>query len=344
MTRYVEREHKRPAFARQILDADVLPSLGAMKAKDVTRRDVIRMLDRIVDRGARIQGNRTAALVKQMFQFAVERGIIDSNPCADIRRQSVGGTERSRERNLNHDEIRALWLGLETLSQPPVVQTKPAPGRRLKPEERKPVWISRPMALALKILLATGQRRGELVKARWLDIDVEGATWIIPAAHSKNGRAHRVPLSRVALDLFHELKALAGTSALVLPSYPGRKATPGAQRPTEAHHTPITERALTKAAERLQGQVWVEPKGKSTPLPIGPRTTCAARSPRSSPSLGVLPHIVEKILNHTMQGVMAVYNRHDYMDECRQALNLWAERLREIEGEQEPTVPEPRAA
>jgi integrase len=282
-------------------------------------------------------------LVKQMFQFAVERGIMDSNPCADIRRQSVGGTERSRERNLNHDEIRALWLGLETLSQLPVVQTKPAPGRRLKPEERKPVWISRPMALALKILLATGQRRGELVKARWLDIDVEGATWIIPAAHSKNGRAHRVPLSPVALDLFHKLKALAGTSTLVLPSYPGRKATPGAQQPTEAHHTPITERALTKAAERLQGQVWVAQKGKSTPLPHWTPHDLRRTVATQLSELGALPHLVEKVLNHTMQGVMAVYNRHDYMDECRQALNLWAGRPREIEGEQEPTVPEPRA-
>src|SRR5262249_15520268 len=142
MTRYVEREHKRPAYARQILDSDVLPNLGLTKAKDVTRRDVIRMLDRIVDRGSPVQANRTASLVKQMFQFAVERGVIDTNPCADIRRQTVGGTEHSRERNLSPEEIRALWLGLDDLSRPKQGATKPAPSRKLRPEDRKEVWLS----------------------------------------------------------------------------------------------------------------------------------------------------------------------------------------------------------
>jgi integrase len=314
--RYIEREHKRPAYGRQILEGDVLPNLGLMKAKDVTRRDVIRMLDRIVDRGSPVQANRTASLVKQMFQFGVERGVIDTNPCSEIRRQNVGGTERSRERNLSPEEVRALWLGLDELSQPKKGAMKPAPGRKLNPEERKAVWLSRSMVVALKLLLATGQRRGELVKARWGDVDIETALWTIPAEHSKNGRAHVVPLSPLALRLLGELRTLAGESLFVLPSYDGKK--------------PITERALTKAAQRAQGCVKIIKGARTDSLlhwtPHDLRRTVATQLS----DLGVLPHVVEKILNHTMQGVMAVYNRHGYLDERTEALNLWADRLRAI--------------
>ncbi len=315
MARYIERERKRPESARQILDADVLPALGDMKAKDVTRRDVIRMLDAIVDRGSPVQANRTAALVKQMFQFGVERGIIEANPCSDIRRQTVGGTEESRSRALNHDEIRVLWMGLGQLSQRKT-DSKPAPFRKLKPEERKPAWISKPLAAALKLLLVTGQRRGELVKAKWAYLDFNDAVWTIPAENSKNGRRHDVPLSPLAVELFGELKGLAGKSDYVLPSYDQKK--------------PITERALTKAAERARPFITIDNDGRAEAIahwtPHDLRRTVATQLSE----LGALPHVVEKILNHTLQGVMAVYNRHDYMHERRQALDLWAERLRPI--------------
>ncbi len=315
MARYVERERKRPDTVRQILDADVLPALGAMKANAVTRRDIVRMLDAIVDRGAPVQANRTASLVKQMFQFAVERGVIEANPCADIRRQTVGGTEQSRSRALGHDEIRAVWLGLGRLSQRGAA-ARPAPFRKLKPEEKKAAWISKPLAAALKLLLVTGQRRGELVKAKWADVDLEGAIWTIPAKNSKNGREHQVPLSPLGVELFTELRGYAGKSDFVLPSYKG-----------DNH---LTERALTKAAERARPYITIEKNGKTEAIahwtPHDLRRTVATQLSE----LGVLPHVVEKILNHTMQGVMAVYNRHDYMDERRDALNLWGERLRAI--------------
>jgi integrase len=316
LTRYIEREHKNPGYARQILSADVLPALGEIRVKDVTRRDVVRMLDGIVDRGARIQANRTAALAKQMFQFAVERGIIDTNFCSDIRRQTVGGTEESRSRVLNHEEIRALWRSLDRLSQAKQLETKPAPGRKLKPEERKHAWISKPLALALQLLLTTGQRRGELIKAKWVDVDLGDALWTVPAENSKNGRAHVVPLSSLALKLFGDLKGLARDSVYVLPGYAGSKA--------------ITERALTKAAERARPWVMIQKDTRTEVVahwtPHDLRRTVATQLS----DLGVLPHIVEKVLNHTMQGVMAVYNRHDYMSERRQAFDLWGDRLRAI--------------
>lgn len=319
MARYVARERKRPENVRQMLEADILPRLGKMKAKEVTRRDVIHMLDRIVDRGARVQANRTAATVKQMFQFAVERGIVDSNPCSDIRRQSVGGTEKARERSLTAQEIRALWTGLDRLSAAPTARVKPAPGRKVPPEQRKSAWLSRPLAVALKLLLVTGQRRGELVKARWEHIDFPSRTWKVPAEHSKNGRSHLVPLSTTAVELFRELRALAGGSSFVLPSV----RTDSHGQHSEQH---ITERALTKAAERVQGAISGDDLGGSAIAHWTPHDLRRTFATHVS-ELGVLPHVVEKLLNHTMQGVMAVYNRHDYYGDRRQAMDTWAARL-----------------
>jgi integrase len=300
-TRWVDRQHKRPENARQILDADVIPSLGLLKAKAVTRKDVIEMLDRIVDRGAPVQANRTSALVKQMFEFGIERGILEHNPCAGIRRKAVGGTERSRDRNLSGEELRQFWTKIDA-----VLLLDRKPGKKVTDPEtaKKAVWIGKPMALALKLLLVTAQRRGELVKAKKADIDLAGALWKIPAENSKNGRAHDVPLSGLAVDLFKKLFESAGDSDYVMPAFGGK-----------AH---ITERALTKAAERAQAIVGID---KWVPHDL--RRTAAMQLAQ----LGVLPQVVEKILNHTLDGVMAIYNRHDYLPERRAALDLWAETI-----------------
>lgn len=299
LDRYIKKHRKRPALPEQMLNKDVIPRLGAYKVKDITRRHIVKMLDEIVDRDAPIQANRTASLTKQMFQYAVERGIIDTNPCSDIRRQTIGGTEKSRDRNLTRDEIKTFWKKIDE-----------AAVRR--PNEPKGEFaIGLQMAAALKLLLVTAQRRGELAKAKWPDVDFDNATWTIPAVNSKNGRAHMVPLSPLAIKLLRELKGYAGKSKYVLPSTQ-------VLRKGDAH---VTERSLTKAAERAQDIVGI-PKW----VPHDLRRTAASQLAE----LGVPPHVVEKIQNHTMQGVMAVYNRYDYAKECREALVIWSEELQRI--------------
>lgn len=310
MARYVSVERKRPDHVRQLLygsprnpAAGLLHELGTLCIDDVTRRDIVRALDRIVDRGARVQANRAASLLKQMFQYGVERGLLERNVCADIRRRTVGGSER----NLSPGEIRLVWIALNDLSQRKPRERNPAPGRKLGADEKKAAWLSRSLAIALQLLLLTAQRRGELVKARWEHVDLDTMLWTIPAENSKNGRAHAVPLSKAAVNLFGELKTFAGDSAYVLPAAGLQEA--------------ITERAVTKAASRARSAInvahWV---------PHDLRRTAATQLSE----LGVAPHVVEKILNHTMQGVMAVYNRHTYFNECRKALDIWANRIEVI--------------
>ncbi len=130
----------------RILGKDVVPAWGHRKARQITRRDVIRLLDGIVDRGAGIMANRTLAVVRRMFNFAVSRDIIPVSPCLAVR---APAQEQQRDRVLTTDEISGLWHALE--------------GAKMMAEGTK---------LALKLQLVTGQRKAEIVSARWDEIDL----------------------------------------------------------------------------------------------------------------------------------------------------------------------------
>ena len=161
------RPRKRSAAEdERILNKDVLPAWGKLKARDITRRDAILLLDKIVERGAPIQANRTLAVIRKMFNFAVKRGLIDATPTAVI---DAPSKENKRDRVLTKDEMYSLWHGLED-----------APA-------------SRGVKLAIRLLLVTAQRKGELVAAPQSEFDLEEKVWTIPAERTKNGMSHRVP-------------------------------------------------------------------------------------------------------------------------------------------------------
>ncbi|MEE8483131.1 MAG: Arm DNA-binding domain-containing protein [Nitrospinota bacterium] len=93
----------------RILRVDIIPVWGRHKAKSITKRDVITLLDGIVERGSPIAANRTFALVRKMFNFAISRDILQSNPCFCLKAPSK---ENQRDRVLTEDEIKAFWNGL----------------------------------------------------------------------------------------------------------------------------------------------------------------------------------------------------------------------------------------
>jgi integrase len=150
---------------------------GAMKVRDITRRDVRELLDELAKRGP-IMANRTLAVVRKMFNFAIERDCIDVNPCHMVKRVV---RERPRDRVLSEDEVRAVWSALDDEHQV--------------------------MAALVRLRLLTAQRGGELQGATWEEVDLVGGWWTIPSDRSKNGLSHRVPLSPQALRIFKELHA-----------------------------------------------------------------------------------------------------------------------------------------
>jgi len=181
----------------RILNVDVLPYWRSRSVRELTRRDVRALLERVSDRGAPIMANRVLAVVRKMLNFAVEHDWIDANPAGHIKRP---GEEASRERVLTDDETRRIWRLLEHF---PATDEKQAPGRaRANGDKDDPICpITEAHAAILKLRLLTAQRGGEVARMRWQDVDLKAGWWTIPAAHTKNKRAHRVPLTARALEL-----------------------------------------------------------------------------------------------------------------------------------------------
>ncbi len=79
--RWAKRNRKRWMEAKQTLEYDAIPAFGKRKVHDIKRRDIIRLLDNIMDRDAPTAANRNLGLLRQIFRFAVQRDMIQSSPC-----------------------------------------------------------------------------------------------------------------------------------------------------------------------------------------------------------------------------------------------------------------------
>ncbi len=280
--RYVLRERKHPEQVQQMLDRNVLPFWRRRKAQDITPRDVTLLLDRVVDRGSKVMANRVAAVVSQMFKFGVQRGLLTASPCVALQRP--GGRESSRDRLLTEEEVQTVWQRLDSAK------------------------LTAPTRMALRLLLVTAQRRGELARAQWKDIDLAAALWTIPAEHAKNGKTHRVPLSPLALELLGELKTLGTSPVWLFPS--GRQ---------DGSH--IVEQSLSRAVRNNEAHFGVP---HFTPHDF--RRTAASMMTM----LGIPRLHVSKVLNHTDEGITAVYDKNDYLPDMRRALELWSDHLASV--------------
>lgn len=176
---------------QRILYKDVVPAWGRKKAQDIERRDIVLLLDRIMERGAPIQANRTLSTIRKMFNFARSRGILDTSPCWAI---AAPAKENRKDRVLSEEEIRIF-------------------GERLNNAR-----MERGTALVLTFQLISGQRKGEIATAEWKDFNLKQNWWTIPAEKSKNTYSHRIPLTRLALSVLSEIKNLAGESRWLFPS------------------------------------------------------------------------------------------------------------------------------
>jgi integrase len=166
------------------IEKNLLPRWRNLKPSDITRRDVIRLLDAVVDRGAPVEANRIRAVVSKIFNFGIRRGIVEANPAFMVENP---GVETPRDRVLSDEEIRKIWAAAAN--------------------ERPPVFD------VLRIGLLTAQRRGEILGMTWGELDLENGWWTIPAARSKNRLAHRVPLVTQALEIVRARRDLAGNDS-----------------------------------------------------------------------------------------------------------------------------------
>ncbi len=181
--KYHAKRHKKESSIKEdqrILNKELLPVWKNLKAKDIKRRDVIALLDEVAERGP-VMANRVLALASTIFNIGIDRELIEANPCYRLRKP--GGSEKSRDRVLSPDELKAIWKAFDAL---------------------RPL-----MRYNMRIRLFTAQRGGEICAMAWDDIDLDKKTWTIPGYVSKNKKAHRVPLTMPVMEI---LKTLHKTS------------------------------------------------------------------------------------------------------------------------------------
>ena len=160
---------------------------------------------------------------------------------------------------------------------------------------------------AIRVLLLTGARRTEVSEMRWAEIDTATHTWTLPAERSKNKRAHTVPLSPLAWAILNGVPRMAGCDFVFSTSGKG----------------PITNFHQGKA--RLDAKLNFDPPWVIHDL----RRSCASGLQR----LGVRLEVIEAALNHrsgSFRGIVGVYQRHDFIDEKRDALDRWAGHIEQL--------------
>jgi integrase len=169
---YAREQRARKSFPQveQAMRLHVLPYLGRHQIDQITKADLMRVIDRIADQGKLTQANRVRAFITRFFNWATERDLVTASPAAALPRPAV---EVSRDRVLSRDELIAVWQAAEQMGFP--------------------------FGRIVQLLILTAQRRDEVAGMRWSELDLERGRWIINKERAKNGKAHIVHLSPQAL-------------------------------------------------------------------------------------------------------------------------------------------------
>jgi integrase len=284
---------------------DVLPAIGNRYADEIRRADIMTVLDSVVARGANRLANRLLAELRQMWGYGLVREFCAIDCTAGIEKKHVGGKEVERERTLSDVELKALPAALKSAD------------------------LLDSSVHALYVVFGTLVRIGELIQAKKTDIDIEARIWRIPKDNSKNTDAHIIYLSDFALWHMQKLMEQSKSDIWLMPG-----------RSTDEQETHVGLKSITKQLSDRQIKFYDRPAHskrtkqenalvlsdeKWTPHDL--RRTGATLMQ----SLGVLPVVVDKCLNHRDENrIRRTYQRYDYAKEKQQAWELLGAHLEKV--------------
>jgi integrase len=252
----------------RVLQRDLVNRLGARSVHAISKRDVIDLVNAVVDRGSPVAANKTLKVARSFFAWCVGRAILERSPCDGVR---VPTAERARDRVLTDGELVRIIRSARQLGGP--------------------------YGAIVEVLALTGQRRDEVARMSWDEVDLERRVWTLAALRTKSDRLHIVQLSDPAL-------AVIG-------------AQPRLGRFVFSRNGVTSVGDFSSQKRRLDDLCGVS-HWRLHDL----RRTMVSTMAR----LGVAPHVADKILNHvggTISGVAAVYQRHEFTKQRRNALERW---------------------
>lgn len=279
MARYVRKQELRSADEiERTFRVYVRPRIGGKSIYELQRRDIVQLLDAIEDGHGPVMADRALAYVRKALNWWAARDD-QFNPPFVKGMARTKARERARSRVLDDQEIRDVWEAVGLARVPACY----------------PAFV--------RTLLLTAQRRDEVAKMRWEEI--EGDTWIIPSARTKGKIENAVPLT----DAVRGLLGAERKTGFVFSTDCGKRALGGFGKPKAALDAAITE--LRKRDGRPPMQAWVHHDLR--------------RSARSLMSrAGVSTDIAERVLGHVIPDVRGVYDRHTYAAEKQEALERLA--------------------
>lgn len=283
-------------LADGILRREAVPAFAGLALPQITRSHVIDLLDGLAGRPA-VRRNAFAVL-RRLFRWAVSRGDIERSPIADM---EAPPAPAARDRVLSDEDLTLAWQGAEVMPYP--------------------------FGPLIRLLIVTGQRRNEVAGLRWSELQRGDAIWLLPAARAKNNAAHLVPLSPIAIEVLDEIamqlapveegKPIEWPEDGFVFTTTGNTSVTGYSKAKLIHDGKIV--ALLAKAAAAAGK---EPRQVAPWRLHDLRRTCATGLQR----LGVRFEVTEAVLNHlsgAKSGIAGVYQRHDWKDEKRAALNAW---------------------
>lgn len=288
----VSRRLKNPQIPKRIYQKEIAPHIGKLALKDVNARDIRAIIHKVANSGRNATANDALMVCKQLFKHGLKLDLLDYSPAQAFTMSDAGGQEKSRKRILSLDELDLLFTVLR---------------------KHRDQFV-RENYLAIALLVHLGVRKGDLIAATWSEINLEEKLWRLPD-RGKTAAAITIPLSATSLEWFAELKVRACGSPYVFPS-----------RRASKRRGYISDDTLNHAIAKLFGQK-VDSKKQPLANALGDaglehftvhdlRRTCRSLLA----SIGIPSHVAERCLNHKLKGVEGIYNRYDYLDERREAL------------------------
>jgi integrase len=276
IAQHISKNRSAPEISR-MLRREIGLVWGNRSIHEISKRDVIEVVSAIEQRGAPVAANKALKSIKTFLGWCVGRAVLDRSPADGV---PLPIKEVTRDRVLNDDELARVIAAARQ--------------------------IGGPYGGIVELLALTGQRREEVARCTWDEIDMGRRTWNLSSARTKNAKAHEVYLSDQAVAVLGRVDKVG---ALVF-----------------SHLGAVAFQAFSVAKRELD-----QLSGVAGWRLHDLRRTCVSGMAR----LGIAPHVADKILNHqggTISGVAAVYQRHDFLAERKKALEMWGAHVQRAVG------------
>lgn len=276
----------------QVLRDYVWPTLGSRPIADVTQADIHKLLDDLVTEDRHGTAREVRKMMSRLMNYAAEKALIAASPMAGMKRRDL--TLQVSERALTDEELRAVWAAADEMAYP--------------------------FGRLFQILILTGQRKSDWGDAQRRELDAAEQWLSIPMERFKSRRGHVVPLVGTAWDYANALPTWVNDD--------DDDATPDGELflfSTTAGKRPVS--GWSKAKARLDElalkhlrKARKDPEATLAPFVVHDfRRTCETRLAR----LGFNQEVRDAVLGHAKPGLQRTYNKHDYLDEKRTALEAY---------------------